>query len=451
MADKRLLTDRFLRSLPPAPRGQRVEVFDARLPSFGIRISDTKDADPARRGKAGKITFILYARFAPGAAPARRTIGIYGADAMRLEDARRIAGEWRSQVARGVDPAVIEAERRAAEARERALRIKHSFTIAAEAFIAAKLEKERSGKVAERDLRSVFIAAWGARPVSEITKTDVLEIILTKKRTAPQMARALLVLIKRFFGWCVDQEIYGLSTSPCEGLSGKKLIGELQSRDRRLTDAEIFAFWRATGRMGYPTGSVYRMLLLTGLRLNEAAQISWPEVQGNTIVIPASRMKGKEGKAREHLVPLSSAALEVIASLPRIKNGPYLFSMSAGKRPLTMTGPIKADLDRRMQRTLKAMARRRGEDHRAVTLASWVNHDLRRVVRTGLSALRVEHNVAEAILAHQPPGIVRTYNLHEYEDEKAEALEAWAQRLATIVNPEPAAPAKVIKLRGRRR
>ena len=240
-------------------------MFDARLPGFGIRISDTKDADPARRGKAGRITFILYARFAPGAAPTRRTIGIYGADAMRLEEARRIAGEWRSQIARGIDPAVIEAERRAAEARERALRIKHSFTIAAEAFIAAKLEKERSGKVAERDLRSVFIAAWGERPVSEITKTDVLEIIITKKRTAPQMARALLVLIKRFFGWCVDQEIYGLSTSPCEGLSGKKLIGELQSRDRRLTDAEIFAFWRATGRMGYPAGSVYRMLLLTGL------------------------------------------------------------------------------------------------------------------------------------------------------------------------------------------
>jgi integrase len=370
---------------------------------------------------------------------------------MRLEDARRIAGEWRSQVARGIDPAEVEAERRKAEARERALRVKHSFTIAAEAFIAAKLEKERSGKVAERDLRSVFIAAWGERPVSEITKLDVLEIINTKKRTAPQMARALLVLVKRFFGWCVDQEIYGLSASPCEGLSGKKLIGELQSRDRRLTDAEIFAFWRATGRTGYPAGSVYRMLLLTGLRLNEAAQISWPEVQGNTIVIPASRMKGREGKAREHLVPMSAALREVIASVPRIKNGPFLFSYSAGKRPVTMTGPIKADLDRRMLRTLKALARRRGEDHDAVTLAGWVNHDLRRVVRSGLSALRIPHNVAEAILAHRPPGIVGTYNLHEYEDEKAEALEAWAQRLAAIVNPVPAAPAKVVKLRGRRR
>jgi hypothetical protein len=55
-------------------------------------------------------------------------------------------------------------------------------------------------------------------------------------------------------------------------------------------------------------------------RLNEAAQVSWPEVQGDVIIFPASRMKGREGKAREHLVPLSSAAQEVIASLPRIKN-----------------------------------------------------------------------------------------------------------------------------------
>jgi integrase len=143
-------------------------------------------------------------------------------------------------------------------------------------------------------------------------------------------------------------------------------------------------------------------------------------------------MKGREGKAREHLVPLSTTTLEMIESLPRFKNGPFLFSYSAGKRPLTMSGQIKADLDRRMLRTLKAMARRRGEDHRQVTLPHWTNHDLRRVVRSGLSALRVPHNVCEAILAHRPPGIVGTYDVHEYQDEKREALEAWAQRIKSI-------------------
>ena len=81
------------------------------------------------------------------------------------------------------------------------------------------------------------------------------------------------------------------------------------------------------------------------------------------------------------------------------------------------------------------------------------NYDARgRVVRSGLSALRIPHNVAEAILAHRPPGIVGTYNLHEYEDEKAEALEAWAQRLASIVSPPAKVPdKKIVPLRKRRR
>jgi integrase len=234
----------------------------------------------------------------------------------------------------------------------------------------------------------------------------VLQIVRAKKRRAPEQARALLILVRRFFNWALDQHSYGLTASPCDRLSVVKIIGPLQSRTRRLNDAELFALWRATARMKYPVGSVYRMLLLTGLRLNEAAHISWSELHGNTVIIPASRMKGKEGKALEHQVPLSSSAREVIAAVPHIKNGPFLFSLKAGKQPLTMTAPMKRDLDRRMLRTLKALARRGGEDHHAVELPQWVNHDLRRTVRSGLSQLRVPFNVAEAVLAHRPPGIV---------------------------------------------
>ena len=83
--------------------------------------------------------------------------------------------------------------------------------------------------------------------------------------------------------------------------------------------------------MGYPLGSLYRMLLLTGLRLNECAKLSWSEVHGDTIIIPASRMKGKNGRAREHLVPLSSAAQEIITSLPRLKGGKYPVLVEAGR------------------------------------------------------------------------------------------------------------------------
>jgi hypothetical protein len=70
VADRRFLTDRFLRSLPPAKRRHRNDIWDTSIPGFGVRVYDAKDNDPARRGKAGKISFILYARFGgiPGAA-----------------------------------------------------------------------------------------------------------------------------------------------------------------------------------------------------------------------------------------------------------------------------------------------------------------------------------------------------------------------------------------------
>ena len=445
MADRIHLTDRYLKSLRPAPAGKRVEIWDTIVSGFGVRVSDTVDADPARRGRAGRVTFVMYAQFAPGTSSVRRTIGTYGS--ISLEDARRTAGEWRSQIDKGIDPAVAERAARAKAASEAAARIQHAFGTVAEQFIADKLAQERKGYVAERDLRSTFMAAWRDRPIGEITALDVLDIINRKKRHAPQMARALMVLIRRFFNWACDAHVYGLDRSPCDRLSVSRIIGAVPKRNRRLSDVEVFAFWRATGKMPYPTGPVYRMLLLTGLRLNECAALSWHEVQGDLLAIPAERMKGKNATALEHLVPLSSLAQEVVASLPRHRG--FLFSLSAGKRPLAMTGPIKADLDRRMLRTLRALARYRGEDHHDVTLPNWVNHDLRRTVRSGLSALDVAHNVAEMILAHRQQGVVGTYDVHGYVPQRRAALEEWAKHVADIVSPVPAAPAKVVRLRRR--
>jgi integrase len=262
----------------------------------------------------------------------------------------------------------------------------------------------------------------------------------------------LMVLIRRFFNWACDAHVYGLDRSPLDRLSVSRIIGPVPKRNRRLNEAEIAAFWQATGEMEYPTGPVYRMLLLSGLRLNECAQLSWKEVEDDIITIPPERMKAKDGTAVEHLVPVTSAMQEIIASLPRVRGGKYLFSLSAGARPLAMTGPIKRDLDQRMLQTLKEMARRRGDDDEQVTLAHWTNHDLRRTVRSGLSQLRIEFNVAEMILAHRPLAVVSTYDVHSYVVERREALEAWAQRIADIVNPpKPAAPSKVITLLGRRR
>ena len=75
--------------------------------------------------------------------------------------------------------------------------------------------------------------------------------------------------------------------------------------------------------MGYPYGPLYRLLLLTGLRLSEVSEASWDEFDFDERVwtIPAARMKKTGSEAKPHMVPLTDAMLEVIETLPRFRGG----------------------------------------------------------------------------------------------------------------------------------
>jgi integrase len=100
-----------------------------------------------------------------------------------------------------------------------------------------------------------------------------------------------------------------------------------------------------------------------------------------------------------------------------------------------------------MLEELKKMAGERGKGEKAPTLPDFVNHDIRRTVRTRLSALRIGEEVREAVLAHVRPGIKGVYDKHQYLDEKREALELWNARLRSIVEPPPANVVKLVKAR----
>jgi hypothetical protein len=97
-----------------------------------------------------------------------------------------------------------------------------------------------------------------------------------------------------------------------------------------------------------------------------------------------------------------------------------------------------------MLEILKQLARERGEDPEAVKLERWVIHDVRRTMRTRLTQLRVQTEVAEATIGHGKRGLERHYNLYEYADEKHDALERWAQWLNNLVEP-PADNVVVLK------
>jgi integrase len=415
------LTARKIESLRPAAKGKRVIIMDAQAPGLGIRVTDK-----------GHKTFVFGARFPGKKFHAFREIdGVAG-----LAEARVVARQWRVLIERGEDPAVVKAREEEEKRRKRAI----TFSSVAEAWFREKLSTERRGEEAEDDLRKIFMPAWGERPIAEITNTDVREIIKLKKQTAPGRARNLLGTIRRFFSWAIEEDCYGLTASPCDRINPTKLFGKKRKGQRILDEAELFALWRAAKRMPYPFGPVYQTLMLTALRLNEAARARSAEFDwGNNShwTIPAERMKGTNESARPHAVPLTHELSTIVQSLPRFKGGIYLFSCTGGKKPVWIGNLVKKRIDRRMLRTLRALARRDGRDPAAVELPRWTNHDIRRTVRSNLSRLKVAEEVREAVLAHVRPGIKGTYDLYDYFDEKREALELWAARLRSIVDPPP--------------
>jgi integrase len=426
------LTPTLITGLKKARKDERYQVMDAQVPGFGVRVTDK-----------GHKTFILRIRYPGSSTPSRREIG--NCADITLTAAREKARSWRSLVARGIDPAVEEEKERQERLRQQAF----TFAAVVDDFIRQKLSGERRGQSVEREIRRDLLPTWAGKPIASITDTDVITIVrskLARKRPGAHdgqnAARNLLALLKRFFRWVIAQRTYGLTTSPCEGLRVLETIGEMKgARDRTLTDDEIFAFWRAASRMPYPHGHVYRVLILTGLRLNEAADASWPEFKHDGIwVIPAERMKGKNAgkkQARAHAVPITDALAAVLKDIPRFNGGTYLFSTTNGESAVWIGSKIKERLDRRMSLTLRALARMRGDDPASVELPPFVNHDIRRTVRSRLSRLKVTEEAREAVLAHARPGIKGVYDLHDYLDEKREALELWAARLKAIVAPAP--------------
>jgi integrase len=441
---RKTLNDRTLKALKPAEKGKTYDVMDSTM-GFGVRVSET-----------GRKTFMVAARYPGSGSYVRRKLGTW--PAMSLTKAREEAKAWLELIGHGKDPRAEKARLEALEQRKR----ENSFRLVAEAYIreaviGPKPDKpiQRKAGEAQRIIEKEFIARWGGQPVAEITEEDIETAIKTVTgRGAPGQARNTLVIAKTLFGWAFRQRRFGLTANPCASLKAKDLIGVKASGDRILNDTEIAAFWRNVdrltptdprarpkfgGRLGYPYGPVYKTLLLTGLRLNEVADATWDEfdIPGRIWTIPKERMKGRNHAARAHAVPLTDDLLAILNSLPRFKSGKYLFSNDGGTNPIWITDKVKKRLDRRIQRSLRALRRMQGEEAATVQLKPWTNHDLRRTLRSGLSRLRIDHDVKEAILAHAKPGLAAIYDHYDLFAEKREALIKWAALLRELTTPTP--------------
>ena len=141
----------------------------------------------------------------------------------------------------------------------------------------------------------------------------------------------------------------------------------------------------------------------------------WAEVDGEAgggamWIIPGKRYKTK----REHVVPLSGAAVDALASLPLIGPGKYVFTLT-GATPMGGISNRKAVFDQRCG------------------VKDWTLHDLRRTARSLMSRVGVAPYVAEKCLGHVSGAIERTYDRHAYLNEKREAFAKLADEVIRIV------------------
>jgi integrase len=441
------LTDAGIRAA--RPRRDRYELVETGT-GLAVRVSPK-----------GIKTFCYLYRHA--GKPRRLSLGIYrdakvaadlraqshdqrGLAYLTLADARIKLAEARKLRDSGIDPgapAVGEhrAERKAQTVGE---------------LIDAYLEKyarpnKRSAGQDERLLNKDVRPAWGSRKASSISRPDVVALLDdVVARGAPVTANRLLAVTRKMFRFAVRRGI--VAASPVVEIDAPG--GREVPRDRTLSDAELAEVWRAAGEQAAPYRQLVRLLILTGQRRGEVAGLRRGELDlaGKLWTIPRERTKN--GLPQE--VPLAPLALEIIAELPRKQDdeGRYydhaMVSGHAGDRPICEFKGAKRRLDTAILMARKALEEAGENRNQAEPMPRWVLHDLRRSMRSGLSRLRIDAEIAERVIGHVPAGIRAVYDRHDFRDEKRAALERWAAHVIAVVDPGAAPAAEVVPLTNRR-
>jgi integrase len=227
------------------------------------------------------------------------------------------------------------------------------------------------------------------------------------------MANRVQSLLKRLFTWSLEREI--IDVNPLLGL---RPPAKERSRARLLDDDELARIWRAAGEVGWPYGPITRLLALTGARRREVGGLAWSELdlERATWVKPSARTKS----GKEHTVPLSGPAVDLIRDLPRIDLGTGLvFPARSGGGPVSAFSGAKLRLDA------------------ASGVTGWTHHDLRRALASGLAKLGYPPHIIQATLGHSQNavlGVTAIYQRHRHEREVRAALEAWAQHVLALAD-----------------
>jgi hypothetical protein len=253
-------TDKFLQSprdpqtgqlIAPA-EGKRVRVWDTHTNGLGLRITSTgaKSFYVVRRRKGEKngqpITVVL------GAYPD-----------MSLAAARARADEVLGHLKKGDDPREVEAAKHKAKAEHKKaeeVRKANVFSVVAETFLKRYVATKRTAVPIAQLVRREFLSRWGNRPVTDISRGDIIAMVEEIAEHSPSAAHQALVYVRLLFDWAIERGSYGVTASPAYPLKVARLIPDKPGRrDRVLDDREIRLVWEAAWPHDAAADDVYPM------------------------------------------------------------------------------------------------------------------------------------------------------------------------------------------------
>jgi integrase len=320
-----------------------------------------------------------------------------------LVGARKQAKILLGEVARDRDPMH--------ERRKAAARTEDTFQKIAENYLAREGKGLRTVDQRRWMLDRLVYARLGGRPIDDIRRSDIVKLLdVIEDANGPVMADRTLATIRRIMNWHASRS--DEFRSPIvRGMARTK--GKERARARILADDELRAIWKAADATPGPFGAMVQFLLLTAARRSEAARMTRDELDGADWTLPEARNKVKVDLVR----PLSPAAQDVLAKLPRIGKAGYIFTTD-GRRAIGGYSGFKRKLDK------------------AAKVTGWTLHDLRRTARSLMSRAGIPSDHAERCLGHVIGGVRGVYDRHEFHAEKKRAYEALAAQIDRIINPQ---------------
>ena len=348
-------------------------------------------------------------RYQRPATKQRTMMGLGAFPALSLADARGLRADYLALLANGIDPQ-IQAE--VAEEQQQIALDSIFSTVAANWFhLKSKSVTPDYAKDIWRSLEKDVFPAVGELPIQQIKARTLVEALEpVKARGALETVRRLAQRINEIMIFAVNTGL--IDANPASGV-GMAFEKPKKQNMPTLRPEELPKLMRSLvmSNLSIPTRCLIEWQLLTLVRPSEASGARWAEIDldAKIWVIPAERMKAK----REHIVPLSSQALDILEVMKPISaHREHIFpSRNDPKQPMN-------------SQTANAALKRIGFGGKLVA------HGLRSIASTAMNEAGFNADAIEAALAHVDKNeIRRAYNRSTYIKQREELMQWWGNKV----------------------